>query len=174
MKLVIAEKPELAKDIARAILHNMQLNDDVMYDDTYTLSLENRDKIINNLVTVGTKDNKWKQNTSTGTDKHCFNLFLPIGVTDIYEGNHSVFSGIVKGVGELTFYPGDVNHGIYDISYLYDKIYYDGYSYRTIKGNKIICSALFEYGCLFEIGRIINKANISFLKMKQNEYEQLK
>ena len=37
MKLVIAEKPELAKDIASAILHNMQHNDGVMYDDTYTV-----------------------------------------------------------------------------------------------------------------------------------------
>lgn len=37
MKLVIAEKPELAKDIAHAILHNMKYNDGVMYDDTYTV-----------------------------------------------------------------------------------------------------------------------------------------
>ena len=37
MKLIIAEKPELAKDIAKAILHNMQINDGVMYDDTYTV-----------------------------------------------------------------------------------------------------------------------------------------
>ena len=35
LKLIIAEKPELAKDIAKAILHNMQINDGVMYDDTY-------------------------------------------------------------------------------------------------------------------------------------------
>lgn len=37
MKLVIAEKPELAKDIAHAILHNVKYNDGVMCDDTYTV-----------------------------------------------------------------------------------------------------------------------------------------
>ena len=136
------------------------------------VNLKDRDKIIDNLITVGTKENKWKQNTSTGTDKHCFNLFLPIGVTDICEGNHSAFSGIVKGVGELTFNPKDSEQKVFDISYLYDKIYYDGYHYRDIKSNKRIGSVPYEYGCIFEIGRIISKSNISFLKMKQSEYEQ--
>ena len=37
MILVIAEKPELSKDIAHAILRNMKYSDGVMYDDTYTV-----------------------------------------------------------------------------------------------------------------------------------------
>lgn len=37
MKLVIAEKPELAKDIAGAILRNGKYEGGVMYDDNYTI-----------------------------------------------------------------------------------------------------------------------------------------
>lgn len=37
MKLVIAEKPELAKDIAGAILRNSKYKGGVMYDDSYTI-----------------------------------------------------------------------------------------------------------------------------------------
>lgn len=139
--------------------------------DPVLVSFKDREKIVKRLATIGTKENKWEQRTTVGTDKHCFNLFLPIGVTEICEGRHSVYSGIVKGVGKLTYTPGDKNQKVFDISYLYDEIYYDGYCYRNISENKKIEEVPFEYGCIFEIGRLIKEHNISFLNIKYSEFE---
>ena len=54
-----------------------------------------------------------------------------------------------------------INNKIYDISSLYDKVYFDGTNYRNIENNKIIQGyekdkSIFELGCIFEIGRIIH------------------
>lgn len=32
-----------------------------------------------------------------------FRLYLPMGVTEVYNGNHSANSGILKGEGNLSF-----------------------------------------------------------------------
>ena len=57
------------------------------------------------------------------------------------------------------------NAKIYDISHLYSKLYFDGKYYRKNDTKEVIKPTKFEYGCLFEIGRIISKYDISFLKL---------
>ena len=55
---------------------------------------------------------------------HYANIIEPIGITILYNGNHSTLTGILKGEGIL--YPREV----VDISQLYDNIYFDGNYYR--------------------------------------------
>lgn len=112
------------------------------------------ERLVSCLEKIGSKEN------------HKFQLFLPIGITVVYNGNHSIQTGIIKKVGKLDYYP-DINN-IYDISYLYDEIYFDGNNYCNISNNKFICEANFECGCLFEIGRLLHKYNISYLDLKQD------
>ncbi|MGN1457043.1 MAG: hypothetical protein ACI4XP_03700 [Acutalibacteraceae bacterium] len=52
-----------------------------------------------------------------------------------------------------------------------DNITKYGYCYRNISENKKIEEVPFEYGCIFEIGRLIKEHNISFLNIKYSEFE---
>lgn len=139
--------------------------------DPVMMTFQDSEKIIHNLRNVGTKASEWKQNFANDNNKHCFHLFLPIGVTEVYEGRHSAYSGVVKGEGKLTYIPGDPSHLVFDISHLYSERYFDGCCYREIGSNKKIEETVFEYGCIFEIGRIIKEHNISFLNIKYSESE---
>ena len=99
----------------------------------------------------------WKEDNIN----HIYRLFLPMGLTVVVNGFHSINAGIVKNIGSLCFSPNSINNKIYDISSLYDKVYFDGTNYRNIENNKIVQGyekdkSIFELGCIFEIGRIIH------------------
>lgn len=110
---------------------------------------------------VGNKDNEWKENPIS----HFYKLFLPVGLIVVFNGNHSINSGIIKATGFLEISPSKPNLSVYDISPLYHKIYFNGDSYIEKSTDRKICKTKFEYGCIFEIGRIMNKYNISFLDL---------
>lgn len=96
---------------------------------------------------------EWQQDESN----HYFYTYLPICTTIMYNGLHSSFAGILKREGTLT---SDEHNHIIDISALYDCIYFDGKYFRDIKTKKKLFKSIsFEFGCIFEIGRIIKKAN---------------
>lgn len=85
-------------------------------------------------------------------------LYLPIGVTIVYNGNHSILTGIIKSEGII--HPTE----IIDLAPLFEKVKFDGTYYRDIKSNKIVQTVRnFELGAIFEIGRLLAKAHISFL-----------
>ncbi len=125
----------------------------------------NSDRQISTLSKVGNEQNIWKEDEIN----HYCDLFLPLGLTVVYNGNHSANCGIVKSVGKINISPDKCNTSIYDNSDLYDKIYFDGKYYRLTETNVILQKTKFEYGCLFEIGRIIHKYNISFTKLFKSD-----
>lgn len=51
------------------------------------------------------------------------------------------------------------------MSHLYNDFYYDGYEYRSYTDKSFRMKGSFESGCIFEIGRLIHKNNISFLNV---------
>lgn len=85
-----------------------------------------------------------------------------IGLTYVHNGNHSVNSGIIKADGYLEFDPNATNCHAYDLTPLYDELYYDGEFFRYRNDHEISEQAAFEYGCLFEIGRILNEYRIDY------------
>lgn len=123
----------------------------------------NRERLISCLEDVGTLNNPWKQDVLN----HYYNLFLPMGLTVIHNGNHSTNSGIIKCTGSLNY--STEKNNIYDISYLYKYVYYDGIFYRSSKDNRKLFKAPFEYGCIFEIGRVIKENHISYIEFKDRE-----
>ncbi|WP_158407250.1 DUF6710 family protein [Dehalobacter restrictus] len=85
-------------------------------------------------------------------------LFLPIGITIVYNGNHSILSGIIKREGII--HPTEV----VDLAPLYEKARFDGIHYRDNESNQVIQEVRnFELGAIYEIGRLLIKNDISFL-----------
>lgn len=123
-----------------------------------------KNKIEDMLLTVGTENNRWEQQKYL----HYFDLFLPIGLTVIKtNGNHSVATGIVKSVGELVV-DGSEDRAIYDISRAYNLVRFDGKKFiNTLTGEVVYECITKEYGYIYEIGRIIEKENISFVFGKE-------
>lgn len=106
--------------------------------------------------------------TAIGTDcgnpfefqrlNHMSMLFLPIGVTIVYNGNHSILSGILKREGVI--HPTE----IVNLASLFEKIRFDGMYYRDIETDQIIQAVEnFELGAIYEIGRLLIKNDITFL-----------
>lgn len=113
------------------------------------------------LSEVATPTNPWTQQ-----EDHWFSLYLPMGVTVVHNGNHSANCGIIKGEGELTFdFEATGKSKIYDMSHLYKDYYYDGTDFRSKTDKFFRMSGSFESGCIFEIGRVIqkNRMKMSFL-----------
>lgn len=99
------------------------------------------------------------------TANHFMKLILPIGVLVIYNGNHSANSGIIKSVGYIDISSEKSNIEVYDISDMYEEVYFDGENLIDIKNNKAISKVQFEYGCIFEIGRILHKYKVDLLDL---------
>lgn len=136
----------------------------------HTLSLENRDiktdlssdavlicawnmgRLINCLKFIGTNVGNpfcFDSNNQWAT------YIMPIGVTIVWNGNHSTLTGILKGEGEI--YPKQVCN----LKEIYEYIYFDGYYYRKKDDNEIIHKAeRFELGAIFELGRLLVKNGI--------------
>lgn len=133
--------------------------------DPVITNIWNSDRLVSSLNDVATIENPWQQDKN----KHAFRLFLPMGLTEVFNGNHSTNSGIITGTGKLQFVTSDSSSGyngeVWDLSHLYNDYYYDGYEYRSRSNSKIHITGSFESGCIFEIGRIIHRNEISFLRV---------
>lgn len=113
---------------------------------------------------VATPTNPWVQQ-----DDHWFSLYLPMGVTVVYNGNHSANCGIIKGEGELIFDPANAaRNQMYDMSHLYEDYYYDGTLFRRKSDRSFKMPGSFESGCIFELGRIIHENKLSFFSVLRN------
>lgn len=79
---------------------------------------------------------------------HMASYIYPLGITLVWNGNHSIYAGMVKGEG--TFKATQVS----DVSRQYDAMYFDGtYLVDELEGDK--AKVYFEIGALFEIGRLL-------------------
>ena len=124
-----------------------------MGKDPIITDIWNQERQIRTLKIFNEQDRDWKEDPSN----HYYRLLLPVGLTVIKNGFHSTNAGIVKSIGSLMFTPNSGNGEVYDLSTLYETIYFDGeyYRYKTTGAKVIKSNCIFELGCIFEIGRII-------------------
>lgn len=93
---------------------------------------------------------------------HILCLYLPIGVVEFMNGRHSGFCGAFKHEGHISI-SADSQHQIIDFSKLYEYLRFDGTNYILTETNTVAGRAKsFEFGCLFEIGRMMNECEIAF------------
>lgn len=113
----------------------------------------NKDRFIDNLISIGSDCGKPFKFHSIN---HMGTVFLPIGVTIVYNGNHSILTGILKREGSIS------PRQVINLAFLYDRIKFDGMSYRDIKNNSLIQKVnYFELGAIFEIGRLLVQNNFN-------------
>jgi hypothetical protein len=118
-----------------------------------------RNRLSNAIATIGTDNSPWKEQKTN----HLVDLFLPIGLSFVANGNHSIASGLLKKQGIITIDGINTNHNIYYISNLFKYMYFDGVYYRKNENAEILFTAAnFDFGCIFELGRIIEKNKLSF------------
>lgn len=119
------------------------------------------------LLNIGTSSVRWKEDKIN----HFVSVWLPMGITLVNNGNHSIATGILKQEGELVLGSG-TNHEIYDISELYNFMYFDGIYYCAVQNGRRICRARnFDFGCIFEIGRLLCESGNknSFIELKNRK-----
>lgn len=106
----------------------------------------NKERFVNALLNIG-------QNVGNlfEYDKinHMATYIYPIGLTIVYNGNHSTLSGILKGEGTIQA------NQTYDLVPTYDYMYFDGIYFR----NKMNDEKLYKVA-RFEIGRILAENGI--------------
>ena len=103
-------------------------------------------------IGAGRLSKDWKQD-----ENHSLELWLPMGVSWVHAGNHSIASGIIQGVGKIK------PETVYDISKTYNYIECDGKNYIR-KQDKIILAPVrnVELAAIFEIGRMMQNNRISY------------
>lgn len=114
----------------------------------------NMTRTIDNMVYIG---DVYNNSFEYDPRNHYSFIIKPIGITMVYNGNHSITSGIVKAEGKI------ISTEVRDISDNYERFYFDGVHIRNKESGKIIRKVKnFESGVLFEIGRLIMANNIEF------------
>lgn len=113
-----------------------------------------RSKLIGCISDIGKDRNKgeWRQDAN-----HSIELWLPLGISWVHCGNHSITSGIVQGSGIIT------TDCVYDISDIYDYVYCDGRNFFKKNDDTIIGPVNHtEFAAIFEIGRMMRDKGVSF------------
>ena len=100
----------------------------------------------------GKQSENWQQDIN-----HSLELWLPMGVSWVCGGNHSIASGIIQGIGKVK------PNYVYDIRKVYDYIKCDGRNYIRIEDDTILAPVRnLEFAAIFEIGRMMKDNNISY------------
>jgi len=96
---------------------------------------------------------------SSGVDRfvqgpnHVVELWLPLNIAFVKNGNHSIAAAILAGTGS-------VNATVYDISEIYKYVGCNGVYYFMKDNNQIISPVrVVEFGAIFEIGRWVSESN---------------
>ena len=134
-------------------------------------------RLVEAMKNYGTENIPWVEQ-----GEHYTALWLPIGVLEIAEnGNHSIFTGAAKREGTIHIDTVGIDttkefpkHYVYSFEGLYEHVYFEGIDFRRKDGDRRIgfpqeFKYLFEFGCLFEIGRLMKMHNISFLDIEKSE-----
>lgn len=103
------------------------------------------------------KENKFKYDNLNHKGEYIY----PLGIINIYNGNHSISAGLNKSEGHI------VIDEVVDISYLYDIYEFDG-KYLINKQTNEKEEIYFEFGAIFEIGRLILDKKEVFSEAVQN------
>jgi len=115
-------------------------------------------RLVDSLTSIGSPDEPWEEDR----ENHRVALILPVGVSFFYNGLHSSFAGMLKREGAIKF-SKDCYHQILDISPLFELLRFDGTTYIIKETGEIAGKAMsFEFGCIFEIGRLLNERGICF------------
>jgi len=101
----------------------------------------------------GRNRGKWSQDNHN----HFVDLWLPMGIAWVNNGNHSISTGIIQGKGNI------IPENVYDISGVYDYVYCDGVNYYRKEDGSIISPVVnAEFAAIFEIGRLMTDHSISY------------
>jgi hypothetical protein len=114
-----------------------------------------RERLIHTISNIGAERTwgEWKQDFNN----HFVELWLPIGITWVKGGNHSIATGILQGIGTIK------PESTYNICEVYKHVYTDGSYYFRIRDNVVIAPVEdVEFAAIFEIGRLMIKNSISF------------
>jgi len=112
----------------------------------------NKDRFVSNVTKIGRDCNN---PFSYDFINHMSYLFFPIGIVILYNGNHSVLTGILKNEGKIK------TNNAFDLRNKYNQIRFDGTYYREIETDEILHKVKnFELGAIFEIGRVLAENNI--------------
>ncbi|WP_317956129.1 DUF6710 family protein [Staphylococcus sp. NWU MKU2] len=103
------------------------------------------------------KENKFNYDNLNHKGEYIY----PLGIINIYNGNHSISAGLNKSEGYI------VIDEVIDISYLYDIYEFDG-KYLINKQTNEKEEIYFEFGAIFEIGRLILDKKEVFSEAVQN------
>ena len=144
----VTDVQSIYKDIGEYLINSDKLNN-INIDlskDAILVCAWNKERFVNALLNIG-------QNVGNlfEYDKinHMATYIYPIGLTIVYNGNHSTLSGILKGEGTIQAKP------------TYDYMYFDGIYFRNkMNDEKLYKVARFEIGALYEIGRILAENGI--------------
>lgn len=113
----------------------------------------NKRRFIDALLKIG-----GNVNNSFEFDKinHMATYIYPIGVTVVYNGNHSIITGILKSEGMIQA------NETYNLVPTYDYMYFDGVHFRSKENDSILFKVnRFEIGVLYEMGRIFAEYGIT-------------
>ncbi|MEB6038182.1 DUF6710 family protein [Staphylococcus nepalensis] len=109
------------------------------------------EKIIGSIMRIGMNVEDIETGNKRGFEQesnHRSWYVYPMGITWVYNGNHSINAGMVKSEGSFTV------DGVLDISETYDRYFFDGSKLiNSENGNSRKMD--FELGVLYEIGRIM-------------------
>lgn len=108
---------------------------------------QDRKSLIECISTIGEgrRGGKWRQDSN-----HRIELWLPIGVSWVFGGNHSITAGILQGKEIIE------PENIYDISKVYDYVKCDGENYIRKQDGTIISPVNnLDFAVIFEIGRLL-------------------
>lgn len=106
----------------------------------------NYKSLVECFFSIGTQDHPWKFDEMN----HRVTFYLPFKVGFLYGGNHSIATGIVKGIGSIDKYDQ------VDLSKIYDHIYCDGEFYRRrCDGRPLQRVPDLPMAAVFEIGRLM-------------------
>lgn len=152
------------KDIGEYVINSYELNNSESFElgksdinidlskDAILVCAWNKERFVNALLRIGKN-----VGNSFEYDKinHMATYIYPIGLTIVYNGNHSTLSGILKGEGTIQA------NQTYDLAPTYEYMYFDGIYFRSKMNNKVLYKVRrFEIGALYEIGRILAENKI--------------
>ena len=160
----VTDVQSIYKDIGEYLINSNKLNNCKSFElgesninidlskDAILVCAWNKERFVNALLNIGQNVGNSFEYDKTN---HMATYIFPIGLTIVYNGNHSSLSGILKGEGTIQA------NQTYDLVPTYDYMYFDGIYFRNkINDEKLYKVERFEIGALYEIGRLLAENGI--------------
>ena len=160
----VTDVQSIYKDIGEYLINSNKLNNCKSFElgesninidlskDAILVCAWNKQRFVDALLNIGQNVGNSFEYDKTN---HMATYIFPIGLTIVYNGNHSSLSGILKGEGTIQA------NQTYDLVPTYDYMYFDGIYFRNkINDEKLYKVERFEIGVLYEIGRLLAENGI--------------